>query len=102
MAAKPKNMYARKGAVLLNKREVQAQQWFMYFMQKFDELTSDLYDATILILAGRHGEEDGSIGRQDEKVFGNHEKMVIINDLKSIVSRFLKSQIAGANNRRKF
>ena len=90
MAAKPKNMYAKKCAVLLNKREVQAQQWLMYLMQKFDELTTDLYDATILILAGRHGEEDGSIGRRDEKVFGNHEKMVIISDLKSKDSRFFK------------
>ena len=78
MASKPRNLTVRKGAVLINRREVEVFQWLQYLRKNFDKLTADLNDATILILAGRHGEEDGSIGIRDVKVFENHEKMVKI------------------------
>ena len=73
----PQNLSAVKGAVLINKRQVQAQEWLNFLKRDFYNLTDGLYDATILILAGRHGEEDGSIGARQDIVIVNHQRLVI-------------------------
>ena len=56
---------------------MQSKDWLMYLKQHWKDLTVGLHDATILILAGRHGNEDGSIGDAEffkDEVTG--EKMV--------------------------
>ena len=70
------NLKALKCAVLLNKTEVQAMQWRLYFEKNWKDLTAYLRNDTILILTGRHGSEDGSIGPQDEKVMENQIQQV--------------------------
>ena len=51
-----------KGSVLLMNREVQVREWIDYLKDNLEELTDGLTNATILILAGRHGKKDGTIG----------------------------------------
>ena len=51
-----------KGSVLLINREVQVIEWLDYLKDNLENLTDGLKNATILILAGRHGKEDGAIG----------------------------------------
>ena len=76
MANLPKNLIIVKNAVLLNKRRVQAREWLKYFKKNWNELTQNLRNATILILAGRHGNEDGTIGPVEEALMYNHERLV--------------------------
>ena len=78
MAALPSNFVVVKNAVMLNKRKVQAREWRNYLKKNWNELTQNLHDATILILAGRHGNEDGTIGPVEEVLIENHEKQVNI------------------------
>ena len=78
------NVY--KQSLLLSNRKVQAREWMKYFEKHWEDLTIGLHDATILILAGRHGQEDGAIGDAEFKVIDtgerrntllyNHERMV--------------------------
>ena len=74
----PPNLKAEKSVVLINKRQVQAMQWLQYIKKHWYELTADLYDGTILILAGRHGLEDGRIGPKQDIVLENHRRFVSV------------------------
>ena len=47
-----------------------------YLKKNWKELTTGLHNATILILAGRHGDEDGSIGPTDKFLMYNHQGVV--------------------------
>ena len=69
-------LQVHKAAVLLNKGEVQVLDWLEYLKNNWKELTAGLRNATILILAGRHGGEDGSIGPTDKYIMFNHERLV--------------------------
>ena len=93
------NLQVVKGAVLLNKEEVEARDWLVYLKANMKELIADLHDATILILAGRHGQETGAIGDVEylevkgEKlniVMYNHERLVSFSNSTNI---FLKMYI---------
>ena len=63
-------------AVLLNKWEVATIQWSLYVRNNWDRLTENLRDATILLLAGRHGLKSGRIGPKDDRVIVWHQNMV--------------------------
>ena len=76
MAKLPKNLNVVKNAVMLNKRRVQVREWLKYFKTNWYKLTENLQDATILIIGGRHGNEDGSIGPQEDVLILNHENLV--------------------------
>ena len=76
---KPKlepNLKCYKGAVLLNKWEVSTLEWSLYVRKNWDRLTENLRDATILLLAGRHGLKSGRIGPKDDRVIVWHQNMV--------------------------
>ena len=66
------NFVVQKNAVLLNKRGIQAREWRNYIIENWDRLTENLKDAVILIITGRHGKSDGSIGHYDENVVQTH------------------------------
>ena len=74
--ATPQNLIAQKSAILLNNRKVQVQEWLNYLRDNWASLTKSLRDFTILILAGRHGMEDGMIGPCDDSLIPQHEKLV--------------------------
>ena len=74
--AKPQNLIVQKGAILLNNRQVQVREWLDYLKDNWANLTESLRDFTILILAGRHGMEDGIIGPSDDSLIPQHEKLV--------------------------
>ena len=82
------NLRVYKGAVLLNKEEVLVLDWMGYLRNNWKDLTVGLRNATILILAGRHGDEDGSIGPTDDFIMFNHQGMVC--SLYSEYSQFCK------------
>ena len=76
-----------KSSVLLSSTEVQARQWMKYLKEHWKDLTIGLHNATILILAGRHGQESGAIGdaeffqdeatgEQKNRLMYNHERLV--------------------------
>ena len=65
-----------KGSVLLVNREVQVIEWLDYLKDNLENLTDGLKNVTILILAGRHGNEDGTIGVVDDFIMFNHEGLV--------------------------
>ena len=71
------NFVVEKSAVLLNKRKIAAREWKNYIIDNWDQLTQHLQSgATILILAGRHGDESGSIGPSDKNLISTHAKQV--------------------------
>ena len=70
------NLKVLKYAVLLNKSEIQVREWRSYMEKNWAELTAHLRNATILFLTGRHGQEDGSIGDQDDNVTRNQIQQV--------------------------
>ena len=74
--ATPQNLIVQKSAILLNNREVQVREWLNYLIDNWVSLTESLRDFTILILAGRHGMEDGMIGPCDDSLIPQHEKLV--------------------------
>ena len=74
--AKPQNLIVQKGAILLNNRQVQVREWLDYLKDNWASLTESLRDFTILILAGRHGNEDGTIGPAEGALIPQHEKLV--------------------------
>ena len=76
MAQFDDNLTVVKNAVLLNKGKVQVREWLKYFKENWHDLTQNLRNATIVILAGRHGNEDGSIGPGEEILMFNHERFV--------------------------
>ena len=69
-------LQVHKAAVLLNKGEVQVLDWLEHLKNNWKELTAGLCNATILILAGRHGNKDGSIGPTDKYIMFNHQGLV--------------------------
>ena len=80
------NLQICKGAVLLNKDMVSARDWKEYLIKNMQDLIDHLQDATIVILAGRHGQESGAIGgvesyvnedgEEKNLVMYNHERLV--------------------------
>ena len=74
--ATPQNLIAQKSAILLNNRKVQVQEWLNYLRDNWASLTKSLRDFTILILAGRHGKEDGVIGPSEDALIPQHERLV--------------------------
>ena len=79
-------LQVQKAAVLLNKGEVQAIDWMDYLKKNWKELTTGLHNATILILAGRHGDEHGSIGPTDKFIMFNHQGLVCSLKIQTTVS----------------
>ena len=75
------NLQDYKGAVLLNKFQVQPREWRQYLMEHWVRLTEDLKDATILLLGGRHGLETGRIGQKDERLMDWHNRSVMSKKL---------------------
>ena len=75
------NLVEFKCAVLLNKRKVQIREWRNYLTKRWETLTKGMKNATVLILAGRHGDDhdDGKIapiqGNEDDVLEG-HDEMV--------------------------
>ena len=73
------NLLEFKCAILLNKREVQIREWRNYLTKRWETLTKDMKNTSILILAGRHGDDDGKIapiqGNEDDVLEG-HDAMV--------------------------
>ena len=74
--ATPQNRTVQKSAILLNNRQVQVRECLDYLIKNWASLTESLRDSTILILAGRHGMEDGIIGPSDDSLIPQHEKLV--------------------------
>ena len=74
--SKPPNLKAHKCAVLLNKRLVTEEDWMDFIEENWEDLTTNLRNETFVILAGRHGNQDGTIGPEDDSVVKRHEKMV--------------------------
>ena len=72
----PQNLISQKSAILLNNRKVQVQEWLNYLRDNWASLTESLRDFTILILAGRHGKEDGVIGPSEDALIPQHERLV--------------------------
>ena len=71
--------------LLLNKKEVSPHEWKEYIEEHWERLSKNLKNSTVLILAGRHGKQDGTIGPYEDRVLRWHEKVV---SLKYIFSRF--------------
>ena len=70
------NFVIVKNAVLLNRKEIQAREWRNYIINNWNTLTEHLNNATILIIAGRHGKQSGAIGPKDDSLFETHQKQV--------------------------
>ena len=77
------NLQCYKGAVLLNKHEVQTREWLEYLKKNWVKLTDDLREATILVLAGRHGLETGRIGPKDDRLIDWHQRLVMFKKVGS-------------------
>ena len=74
--AKEENLQIQKSCILLNNGEVTAREWRSYIAKNWKELTRDLSDCYIVILAGRHGNEDGKIGAQDNAIKRHHKEQI--------------------------
>ena len=82
--AKPPNLINQKSAILLNDRIVSVQEWLNYLDENWVSLTENLTDFTILILAGRHGKDDGMIGKREDGLMEQFEKLVSFLTLNEI------------------
>ena len=82
MAAEETNHLSFKGAVLLNKEKVSAHEWEEYVEENWERLSQRLENATVLIMTGRHGEEDGTIGNRDPRIISWHQRVVSLHHLK--------------------
>ena len=67
-----------KNAILLNRREVAAREWRVFILHNWQKLTEHLENATILMMAGRHGKENGDIGPNEDIILWNHENQIKI------------------------
>ena len=67
-----------KNAILLNRREVAAREWRNFILENWQKLTEHLENATILMIAGRHGKESGDIGPYQDTLLWTHEQQVKI------------------------
>ena len=74
--AKPPNLINQKSAILLSDREVSVQEWLVYLENNWVSLTESLTNFTILILAGRHGKDDGMIGKREDVLMEQFGKLV--------------------------
>ena len=81
------DLKVHKKSLLLSDRQVQAREWLKLLKKDWEDLTFGLQNATILILAGRHGQEDGAIGdaeffqdktsgEKKNRLVHNHENLV--------------------------
>ena len=100
--ALPPNLHVQKGAILLNKREVQAREWLNYLIDNWHELTLNMRNFTILLLAGRHGKYDGSIGPLEDTdiLMFNHERLIaVLHDqfAKDIDDRNIRLELLNVN-----
>ena len=82
--AKPPNLINQKSAILLSDREVSVQEWLNYLDENWVSLTENLTDFTILILAGRHGKDDGMIGKREDGLMEQLGKLVSFLTLNEI------------------
>ena len=79
-----------KGSVLLVNRKVQVREWAGYLENNLEDLTYGLKNATILILAGRHGKENGTIGvvewwKGENLLMRNHKGLVrLVNTIQKV------------------
>ena len=76
--AKKENLQIQKSCILLNTDQVTARQWRVYIATNWKKLTDQLRDGYIVILCGRHGEEDGQIGEEDPAIQRHHEEQIKI------------------------
>ena len=74
--AEEENLQIQKSCILLNNGEVTAREWRAYIAKNWKELTRNLYNCYIVILAGRHGNEDGKIGPEDDSIKRHHEEQI--------------------------
>ena len=68
-----------KVAVLLNKKEVQVVEWQNYLKENWKIITAYLeQNAKIVIIAGRHGDNDGKTyeRRPEDFILENHKNLV--------------------------
>ena len=76
------DLKVHKKSLLLSDRQVQAREWLKLLKKDWKDLTSGLHNATILILAGRHGQEDGAIGDAEffqDKTSGEKKNVLVYN-----------------------
>ena len=74
--AEEENLQIQKSCILLNNGEVTAREWRAYIAKNWKELTHNLSNCYIVILAGRHGNEDGKIGPEDDSIRRHHEEQI--------------------------
>ena len=67
-----------KNAILLNRREVAAREWRNFILENWQKLTEHLENATIMLIAGRHGKASGDIGPYQDSLLWTHEQQVKI------------------------
>ena len=76
------DLKVHKKSLLLSDRQVQAREWLKLLKKDWKDLTDGLQNATILILAGRHGQEDGAIGDAEffqDKTSGEKKNVLVYN-----------------------
>ena len=76
------DLKVHKKSLLLSDRQVQAREWLKLLKKDWEDLTYGLQNATILILAGRHGQEDGAIGDAEffqDKTSGEKKNVLVYN-----------------------
>ena len=76
------DLKVHKKSLLLSDRQVQAREWLKLLKKDWEDLTFGLQNATILILAGRHGQEDGAIGDAEffqDKTSGEKKNVLVYN-----------------------
>ena len=76
------DLKVHKKSLLLSDRRVQAREWLKLLKKDWEDLTFGLQNATILILAGRHGQEDGAIGDAEffqDKTSGEKKNVLVYN-----------------------
>ena len=74
--ANEKNLQIQKSCILLNTDEVSVLKWRKHIAKNWKELTHGLKDGYIVILGGRHGQEDGQIGKEDPAIQRHFSKQI--------------------------
>ena len=75
------SLQSYKGAVILERKVGGTRALSRYLSENWVKLTYNLIDATILLLSGRHGSENGRIGPIDERLIDWHQRLVMSNKL---------------------
>ena len=74
--AKKESLKIQKSCILLNSGEVTAKEWRDDIAKNWKELTRNLSDGSIVILSGRHGNEDGQIGKEEDAMIEQDKKQI--------------------------